>query len=83
MKVSDLIWTVSGIGIGLFYGLMMGGLIILFAGGLWILLLMDVRKGDTFIVPKLDRLARSVPDARAIADQLEGKGVKLALGASV
>lgn len=42
-----------------------------------------VREGDTFIVPKLDRLARSVPDARAIADQLERKGVKLALGASV
>lgn len=42
-----------------------------------------VRKGDMLIVPKLDRLARSVPDARAIADQLEKKGVKLALGASV
>jgi len=42
-----------------------------------------VRDGDTFVVPKLDRLARSVPDARAIADQLEAKGVKLALGASV
>lgn len=42
-----------------------------------------VREGDTFIVPKLDRLARSVPDARAIADKLEAKGVKLALGASV
>ena len=42
-----------------------------------------VRAGDTLVVPKLDRLARSVPDARAIADQLEGKGVKLALGASV
>lgn len=41
------------------------------------------RAGDTFVVPKLDRLARSVPDARAIADQLEAKGVKLALGASV
>jgi hypothetical protein len=26
-----------------------------------------VRKGDTLVVPKLDRLARSVPDARAIA----------------
>ena len=35
------------------------------------------------IVPKLDRLARSVPDARAIAEQLAKKGVKLALGASV
>jgi DNA invertase Pin-like site-specific DNA recombinase len=42
-----------------------------------------VREGDTLIVPKLDRLARSVPDARAIADQLAAKGVKLALGASV
>ena len=42
-----------------------------------------VRDGDTLVVPKLDRLARSVPDARAIADQLEAKGVKLALGASV
>ena len=30
-----------------------------------------VRAGDTLVVPKLDRLARSVPDARAIADQLE------------
>ncbi|MEE4210763.1 MAG: recombinase family protein [Parvularcula sp.] len=42
-----------------------------------------VREGDTFVVPKLDRLARSVPDARAIADELEARGVKLALGASV
>ena len=42
-----------------------------------------VRDGDTLVVPKLDRLARSVPDARAIADQLEKKGVKLALGATV
>lgn len=42
-----------------------------------------VRRGDTLVVPKLDRLARSVPDARTIADQLEIKGVKLALGASV
>ncbi len=42
-----------------------------------------VRAGDTLVVPKLDRLARSVPDARAIASQLEAKGVKLALGASV
>ncbi len=42
-----------------------------------------VREGDTFVVPKLDRLARSVPDARAIADELAQRGVKLALGASV
>ena len=42
-----------------------------------------VREGDTLVVAKLDRLARSVPDARAIADELERRGVKLALGASV
>ena len=42
-----------------------------------------VREGDTLVVPKLDRLARSVPDARAIADELEKRWVKLALGASV
>ena len=42
-----------------------------------------VRAGDVLVVPKLDRLARSVPDARAIAAQLERKGVTLALGASV
>ena len=39
-----------------------------------------VRAGDTLVVPKLDRLARSVPDARAIADLLRERGVKLALG---
>ena len=39
-----------------------------------------VREGDTLVVPKLDRLARSVPDARAIADLLQERGVKLALG---
>ena len=39
-----------------------------------------VRQGDTLVVPKLDRLARSVPYARAIADQLQERGVKLALG---
>lgn len=42
-----------------------------------------VRDGDTFVVSKLDRLARSVPDARAIADELEKRGVKLAIGVSV
>lgn len=42
-----------------------------------------VRAGDTLVVPKLDRLARSVPDARDIADSLVARGVKLALGASV
>jgi len=33
-------------------------------------------------VPKLDRLARSVPDARHIADALVARGVTLALGTS-
>lgn len=42
-----------------------------------------VRTGDTFVVAKLAHLARSVPDARAIADSLSGKGVKLAIGHSV
>lgn len=42
-----------------------------------------VRCGDTLVVPKLDRLARSVPDAREIADALVSRGVKLALGASI
>ena len=42
-----------------------------------------VRAGDTLVVPKLDRLARSVPDARQIADALVERGVKLALGTSV
>ena len=39
-----------------------------------------VREGDTLVVPKLDRLARSAPDARAIADRLRERDVKLALG---
>ena len=42
-----------------------------------------VRAGDTLVVPKLDRLARSVPDARQIADALVERGVKLALGTSI
>ena len=42
-----------------------------------------VRAGDTLVVPKLDRLARSVPDARSIADELAKRGMRLALGASV
>ena len=36
-----------------------------------------VRAGDTLVVPKLDRLARSVPDARSIADELAKRGVGL------
>ena len=42
-----------------------------------------VRAGDTLVVPKLDRLARSVPGARDIADGLVKRGVRLAIGASV
>lgn len=42
-----------------------------------------VRRGDTLVVPKLDRLARSVPDAREIADALQARGVKLVPGASL
>ena len=41
-----------------------------------------VRSGDTFVVPKLDRLARSVPDARYIADAFVARGITLALGKS-
>jgi len=42
-----------------------------------------VREGDTLVVPKLDRLARSVPDARAIGDDLAERGIKLSLGGQV
>ncbi|MDH2091966.1 recombinase family protein [Rhizobium pusense] len=42
-----------------------------------------VREHDTFVVPKLDRLARSVPDARAICDDLSRRGVKLQIGSSI
>jgi DNA invertase Pin-like site-specific DNA recombinase len=42
-----------------------------------------VRAGETLVVPKLDRIARSVPDARAIVDELEKRGVSLALGEQV
>ena len=41
------------------------------------------REGDTLVVTKLDRLARSLPDARDIADELTIKGVALSLGGSV
>jgi DNA invertase Pin-like site-specific DNA recombinase len=39
-----------------------------------------VRPGDTLVVPKLDRLARSVPDARAIGDSLAERRIRLQLG---
>jgi len=37
--------------------------------GLWEALAV-CREGDALVVAKLDRLARSLPDARAIADEL-------------
>jgi DNA invertase Pin-like site-specific DNA recombinase len=42
-----------------------------------------VREGDTLVVPKLDQLARSVPDAREIGDSLAARGIKLSLGGQV
>jgi len=42
-----------------------------------------VRAGDTLVVPKLDRLARSVPDARDIGDSLVARGVRLSLGGTI
>jgi len=42
-----------------------------------------VRAGDTFTVTKLDRLARSVPDALEILGRLSDRGVRFALGTSV
>jgi DNA invertase Pin-like site-specific DNA recombinase len=41
------------------------------------------RAGDTLIVTKLDRLARSLPDARDIVDELTTREVKLNLGGSI
>ncbi|WP_246166140.1 recombinase family protein [Nocardioides psychrotolerans] len=41
------------------------------------------RAGDTMVVTKLDRLARSLPDARAIADELTSRQISLSLGGSV
>ncbi|MGI8535464.1 MAG: recombinase family protein [Mycobacteriales bacterium] len=41
------------------------------------------RTGDTLVVTKLDRLARSVPDARDIIDELTGRGVRLNIGGSL
>jgi DNA invertase Pin-like site-specific DNA recombinase len=47
------------------------------------LALAAVRPGGTLVVPKLDRLARSVPDARQIADSLASRRVRLQLGATI
>ena len=41
------------------------------------------REGDTLVVTKLDRLARSLPDARAILEELTARQVRLSLGGSV
>jgi hypothetical protein len=41
------------------------------------------RAGDTLVVTKLDRLARSLPDARDILDELTRRSVKLSLGGSI
>jgi hypothetical protein len=41
------------------------------------------RTGDTLVVTKLDRLARSLPDARAILEDLTARQVKLSLGGAV
>jgi len=42
-----------------------------------------VREGDTLTVAKLDRLARSVPDALDILSQISHRDVRFALGGSV
>lgn len=41
------------------------------------------RSGDTLVVTKLDRLARSLPDARDIVSELTGAGVELNIGGSL
>ncbi len=42
-----------------------------------------VRQDDTLVVTKLDRLARSVPDALGILDTLAKRGVALSIGGAV
>jgi DNA invertase Pin-like site-specific DNA recombinase len=41
------------------------------------------RSGDTLVVAKLDRLARSLRDAKDIIDELTAKDVKLSIGGAV
>ncbi len=41
------------------------------------------RSGDTLVVTKLDRLARSLTDARNIVEELTAAGVKLNIGGSL
>lgn len=42
-----------------------------------------LREGDTLVVTKLDRLARSVRDAADIAAEVEERGARLSIGGSV
>lgn len=42
-----------------------------------------VRDGDELVVTKLDRMARSIRDARDIADEVAAKGAALNIGGSV
>lgn len=41
------------------------------------------RAGDTLVLTKLDRLARSLPDARAVVEELARRQVKLSPGGAV
>ena len=41
------------------------------------------RSGDIFVVTKLDRLARSLPDARDILAELTAKNVRLSMNGSI
>lgn len=41
------------------------------------------RDGDTLVVTKLDRLARSIPDAQAIASEVRASNAKLSLGGQI
>lgn len=41
------------------------------------------RRRDTLVVTNLDRLVRSLPDARDIVEELTARDVKLSLGGSV
>jgi DNA invertase Pin-like site-specific DNA recombinase len=42
-----------------------------------------VRRGETLVVTKLDRLARSLPDARDLIGELTEEGVRLQIGNTV
>jgi DNA invertase Pin-like site-specific DNA recombinase len=41
------------------------------------------RADDTLVVTKLERLARSLPDARDILHELTKRNIKLSLGGSI